>query len=43
MLEAVTIATLFVMFVSILVGVIDRFVLGLGFPWPEELGRFLLV
>jgi TRAP-type C4-dicarboxylate transport system permease small subunit len=43
MLEAVTIATLFVMFVSILVGVIDRFILGLGLPWPEELARFLLV
>ena len=43
MLEAITIATLFVMFASILVGVMDRFVLGLGLPWPEELARFLLV
>ncbi len=43
MLEMVTIATVFVMFVSILIGVIDRFVLGLGLPWPEELARFLLV
>jgi TRAP-type transport system small permease protein len=43
MLEAITIATLFVMFVSILVGVIDRFILGVGLPWPEELARFLLV
>jgi TRAP-type C4-dicarboxylate transport system permease small subunit len=43
MLEAATIALLFVMFVSILIGVIDRFVLGIGLPWPEELARFLLV
>lgn len=43
MLEIVTIASLFVMFVSILIGVIDRFVLGIGLPWPEELARFLLV
>ena len=43
MLEFVTIASLFVMFVSILIGVIDRFLLGIGLPWPEELARFLLV
>jgi TRAP-type C4-dicarboxylate transport system permease small subunit len=43
MLEIVTIASLLVMFVSILVGVIDRFLLGIGLPWPEELARFLLV
>ncbi len=43
MLELVTIATLFVMFISILLGVIDRFILGIGLPWPEELARFLLV
>jgi len=43
MLEIITIATVFVMFLSILVGVIDRFVLGMGLPWPEELARFLLV
>src|SRR5438132_8591732 len=43
MLEIITIATVFVMFVSILIGVIDRFVLGLGLPWPEELARFLLI
>jgi TRAP-type C4-dicarboxylate transport system permease small subunit len=43
MLEVVTLASLAVMFVSILIGVIDRFVLGIGLPWPEELARFLLV
>jgi TRAP-type C4-dicarboxylate transport system permease small subunit len=43
MLEIVTIASLAVMFVSILIGVLDRFVLGIGLPWPEELARFLLV
>jgi TRAP-type C4-dicarboxylate transport system permease small subunit len=42
-LELVTIASLAVMFVSILIGVVDRFVLGIGLPWPEELARFLLV
>lgn len=43
MLEVVTIASLFVMFMAILVGVLDRFLLGLGLPWPEELARFLLI
>ena len=43
MLEFVTIGMLFVMFISILIGVIDRFLLGIGLPWPEELARFLLV
>lgn len=43
MVEVVTITLLFVMFVSILIGVIDRFLLGIGLPWPEELARFLLV
>jgi len=43
MLEIITIATVFVMFVSVLVGVIDRFILGFGLPWPEELARFLLI
>jgi TRAP-type C4-dicarboxylate transport system permease small subunit len=43
MLELVTIGSLAMMFVSIVIGVIDRFVLGIGLPWPEELARFLLV
>jgi TRAP-type C4-dicarboxylate transport system permease small subunit len=43
MLEALTILTLFGMFISILIGVVDRYALGLGLPWPEELGRFLLI
>jgi TRAP-type transport system small permease protein len=43
MLEGVTICLLAVIVVTTLVGVADRFVLGLGLPWPEELSRFLLV
>jgi TRAP-type C4-dicarboxylate transport system permease small subunit len=42
-LEWVTIGLLGVIVVTTLVGVADRFVLGLGLPWPEELSRFLLV
>lgn len=29
--------------IVILFGVADRFVLGIGWPWPEEAARFLLV
>jgi TRAP-type C4-dicarboxylate transport system permease small subunit len=42
-LEGVTIGLLGVIVVTTLVGVADRFLLGLGLPWPEELSRFLLV
>jgi TRAP-type C4-dicarboxylate transport system permease small subunit len=42
-LEGVTILGLFAMLVSTLVGVADRFVIGSGLPWPEELARFLLI
>jgi TRAP-type C4-dicarboxylate transport system permease small subunit len=43
MLEAITIVALFAMVVTTLIGVLDRFLLGLGLPWPEELARFLLI
>ena len=43
MLEVATMACLFTMFLSTLIGVLDRVVLGLGLPWTEELARFLLV
>jgi TRAP-type transport system small permease protein len=42
-LEGVTILALFAMVVSTLIGVADRFVIGSGLPWPEELARFLLI
>jgi len=42
-LEGITILALFAMIVSTLVGVLDRFVIGSGLPWPEELARFLLI
>lgn len=43
MLESITIFLLGAMVVSTLIGVIDRFLIGSGLPWPEELARFLLV
>jgi TRAP-type C4-dicarboxylate transport system permease small subunit len=43
MLEGVTIGLLAAMCASTLMGVADRFLLGIGLPWPEELSRFLLV
>jgi TRAP-type C4-dicarboxylate transport system permease small subunit len=42
-LEGITILGLFAMVVSTLIGVADRFVVGSGLPWPEELARFLLI
>lgn len=42
-LEGITILGLFAMVVSTLIGVADRFVIGSGLPWPEELARFLLI
>jgi TRAP-type C4-dicarboxylate transport system permease small subunit len=42
-LEGITILALFAMALSTLIGVADRFVLGSGLPWPEELARFLLI
>lgn len=41
--EAVALLGLAVMVVATLIGVLDRFVIGLGLPWPEELARFLLI
>jgi TRAP-type transport system small permease protein len=42
-LEGITILALFAMVVTTLIGVIDRFIIGFGLPWPEELARFLLI
>jgi TRAP-type C4-dicarboxylate transport system permease small subunit len=42
-LEGITILALGAMIVSTLIGVADRFVIGSGLPWPEELARFLLI
>lgn len=42
-LEGIAIGALFAMVVTTLIGVLDRFVLGIGLPWPEELARFLLI
>jgi TRAP-type C4-dicarboxylate transport system permease small subunit len=28
---------------SVVVAVVDRFIIGYGLPWPEELARFLLI
>ena len=43
MLDRMT-ATLMVLLVGVVVlGVLDRFILGLGLTWTEELARFLLV
>ena len=43
MLEIATIACIFTMFLTTLLGVIDREVLNLGLPWTDELARFLLI
>ncbi len=43
MLEGVTITLLGVLVITTLIGVADRFLLGVGLPWPEELARVLLV
>lgn len=43
MLEGITIFLLGAMVISTLIGVVDRFFIGSGLPWPEELARFLLV
>ncbi len=41
-LEALSAALLFTLCGDVLLGVADRFVFHLGWPWPEELARFLL-
>jgi len=41
--ESITILALFAMVASTLIGVVDRFMIGFGLPWPEELARFLLI
>ena len=43
MLEAITILLLGVMVLATLIGVVDRFFIGSGLPWPEEVARFLLI
>lgn len=43
MIEGVTTGLLGLMCATALLGVADRFLLGLGLPWPEELSRFLLI
>lgn len=43
MIESITIGLLAVIVATTLLGVADRFVLGVGLPWPEELSRFLLI
>ncbi len=43
MVERVTAGLLGLMCATALLGVADRFLLGLGLPWPEELSRFLLI
>lgn len=43
MIEGITIGLLAVIVATTLLGVVDRFVFGLGLPWPEELSRFLLI
>jgi TRAP-type C4-dicarboxylate transport system permease small subunit len=32
-----------VMCASVIIGVFDRFIMGMGLPWPEELARFLFI
>ncbi|HEX6979723.1 MAG TPA: TRAP transporter small permease [Alphaproteobacteria bacterium] len=43
MLEIATVLLLVAMVLTTLIGVADRFLMGLGMPWPEELARFLLI
>jgi TRAP-type C4-dicarboxylate transport system permease small subunit len=43
LLERITIFLLGAMVLATLIGVVDRFFIGAGLPWPEELARFLLV
>jgi TRAP-type C4-dicarboxylate transport system permease small subunit len=41
--EGVALFGLAVMVLTALIGVLDRFVIGSGQPWPEELARFTLI
>ena len=43
MLEASAIICVFIMFMSTLIGVVDRALLGIGLPWTDELARFFLI
>ncbi len=43
LLESVAGIGLICMVVVVLIGILDRFVLNIGLPWPEELTRFLLI
>jgi TRAP-type C4-dicarboxylate transport system permease small subunit len=41
--EAATLLGIVIMVVTTLIGVIDRFIIGSGQPWPEEAARFTLI
>jgi TRAP-type C4-dicarboxylate transport system permease small subunit len=41
--EGIALCGLAVMVLATLIGVLDRFIVGAGLPWPEELARFLLI
>ena len=42
-IEGAALLGLVVMLATTLIGVVDRFVIGSGQPWPEELARFTLI
>jgi TRAP-type C4-dicarboxylate transport system permease small subunit len=41
--EGIALLGLAGMLLATLIGVLDRFVVGAGLPWPEEVARFLLI
>lgn len=43
LLEIIGGALLISMVIVVFIGVIDRFLLGIGLPWPEELSRYHLL
>lgn len=42
-IEGIALLGLAGMLVTTLIGVLDRFIIGAGLPWPEEVARFLLI
>jgi TRAP-type C4-dicarboxylate transport system permease small subunit len=42
-IEGAALIGLAMMVVTTLIGVVDRFIIGSGQPWPEELARFTLI
>jgi len=42
-IEGIALLGLAGMLLTTLIGVVDRFVIGSGLPWPEEVARFLLI